>query len=260
MKQLFKNYTVAVTGSSSGIGRATAIAFAQRGANVLLHGRSPSDHLASVESEIRSIGVEAKCFYADFAKSTDWRGLVKSIWPWQGQVDVWVNNAGGDVLTGAAKDQSLEEKLDYLLQTDVKSTLLLSKVVGEFMVERSEKPGNYSIINIGWDQAAQGMAGESGELFSTTKGAIMAMSRSLAQSFAPYVRVNCIAPGWIQTQWGHEASEQWQKRAVGDALMGRWGQPEDVAEAATFLASEAASFVTGHVLPVNGGFKYFKEE
>ena len=104
------------------------------------------------------------------------------------------------------------------------------------------------------DAADRGMAGDSGELFGAAKGAIMAFSRSLAESLAPEVRVNCLAPGWIKTAWGEQASEYWQQRAAGDCLRGRWGTPEDVARAARFLVSPAADFITGQVLHVNGGF------
>ena len=84
----------------------------------------------------------------------------------------------------------------------------------------------------------------------------MAFTRSLTQSLAPEVRVNCLAPGWIRTAWGERASEYWQERAVRQSLRGRWGTPEDVARAAVFLASPAADFITGQVIPVNGGFRY----
>jgi 3-oxoacyl-[acyl-carrier protein] reductase len=93
-------------------------------------------------------------------------------------------------------------------------------------------------------------------MFAATKGAVMAFSRSLARSLAPEVRVNCIAPGWIKTAWGEEASAAWQQRATGDALLGRWGTPHDVAQVARFLASPAAEFITGQVIEVNGGLKH----
>ncbi len=261
MSEVLQNKTAVVTGSSSGIGRSIAVALARQGANVVLHGRAPSDRIANVSAEVSAIGVKTTNLFSDFAATDSWEGFVSEAWDWNDGVDIWINNAGGDVLTGKWKDEGLEQKLDYLFQVDVKATLMLSRAIGSKMVARdSDGNGESSIINIGWDQAAQGMAGESGELFATTKGAIMAMTKSLAQSFAPKVRVNCIAPGWIQTQWGETASESWQARATNDALMARWGQPEDIASAAVFLASDSASFVSGQVFPVNGGFRYYKED
>ena len=144
--------------------------------------------------------------------------------------------------------------LQALWEVDVLATLDLSRNLGQRMKERTGRGG--VILNIGWDQAEHGMAGDSGEMFAAIKGAVMAFSRSLAQSLAQQVRVNCLAPGWIRTAWGESASDYWQARATRQALAGRWGTPEDVARAAAFLASPAADFITGRVLNVNGGFRY----
>ena len=113
--------------------------------------------------------------------------------------------------------------------------------------------GHGVILNMGWDQADTGMAGDSGEFFAAIKGAVMAATRSLAKSLAPQVRVNCIAPGWIRTEWGHQASAEWQQRAKRESLLARWGEPEDVARVACFLVSPAASFINGQIIPINGG-------
>src|SRR5207248_461844 len=112
----------------------------------------------------------------------------------------------------------------------------LSRAVGERMLARGG-----SIINIGWDQADTGMAGDTGQLFAASKGAVMAFSKSFAVTLAPKVRVNCIAPGWIKTAWGETASAAWQERVKRDTPLQRWGTPEDVAAAAVWLASPAAS-------------------
>lgn len=257
--------TIVVTGASSGIGAATALHLAARGANLVIHGRSRSDRLLAVENQIKEVGASHSLdlrvgfLLGDFSDAStwsesDWGDFVSPAWDW-GPVHGWVNNAGGDVLTGKWKECSTAEKLNYLWQVDVTATLMLSKTVASRMSDPvMEEPG--SIVNIGWDQAEHGMAGESGELFATTKGAIMAMSKSLAQSFAPNVRINCVAPGWIQTQWGTETSEYWDLRAKTESLMGRWGQPEDVAQVIGFLCSPQSAFVTGQVLPVNGGFRF----
>jgi 3-oxoacyl-[acyl-carrier protein] reductase len=162
---------------------------------------------------------------------------------------VWINNAGADVLTGEAADWSFDEKLAALWQVDVVATLRLSRNVGERMRGR----GRGVILNMGWDQALSGMAGDSGELFGAAKGAVMAATLSLAKTLAPQVRVNCLAPGWIRTEWGEHASQEWQERAARESLVGRWGVPEDVARMACFLASPAAEFVNGQIIHINGG-------
>ena len=99
------------------------------------------------------------------------------------------------------------------------------------------------------------MAGDSGELFAAAKGAVMAFSKSLARSLAPEVRVNCVAPGWIKTDWGAGASQYWQDRAKSESLLARWGTPEDVAAIVRWLASPAAGFVTAQTIMVNGGLR-----
>jgi 3-oxoacyl-[acyl-carrier protein] reductase len=113
--------------------------------------------------------------------------------------------------------------------------------------------GKGVLVNMGWDQVETGMEGDSGELFGAAKGAVMAATRSLAKSLAPEVRVNCLAPGWIRTAWGQQASAEWQERARRESLLGRWGEPEDVAHMACFLVSPEAAFINGQVIYINGG-------
>jgi NAD(P)-dependent dehydrogenase (short-subunit alcohol dehydrogenase family) len=110
-----------------------------------------------------------------------------------------------------------------------------------------------TILTVGWDQAETGFDAESGLLFGTAKGAVMAFTRSLARSLAPRVRVNCLAPGWIKTAWGETTSENWQDRVESETPLRRWGLPEDVAATARWLASPAAAFITGQIVRINGG-------
>jgi 3-oxoacyl-[acyl-carrier protein] reductase len=246
-----RDSTAVITGSSGGIGRAIALELAAAGVNCLIHARANRSAAEAVAEAVRSRGVEAHVVLCDLALSATHSQLVESAWKWRGRADIWVNNAGADVLTGAAAKWSFERKLDELYGVDVRATMNLSRDVGARMKAR----GSGVIINIGWDQAEQGMAGDSGELFAAAKGAVMAFSRSLARSLAPEVRVNCVAPGWIKTDWGAGASQYWQDRAKSESLLARWGTPEDVAAIVRLLASPAAGFVTAQTIMVNGGLR-----
>jgi len=242
--------TAVVTGASSGIGRAVALELAAAGAAVLVHARRSRAAALEVVSEVRSQGGQSEVTLADLADPAEHEVLFQQAWQWRGGVDVWVNNAGADVLRGDAAGWSFERKLQALWQVDVMATIRLGRLVGRKM----KAAGGGAIVNMGWDGAQRGMAGPSGEMFAAVKGAIMAFSRSLAQSLAPEVRVNCLAPGWIRTAWGRQASESWQERAQRESLLGRWGTPEDVARVARFLVSPDAGFITGQIVSVNGGF------
>lgn len=240
--------TAVVTGASSGIGRAIALELALAGANMCLHARQNAAGLEEVAQAVREFGRACLTSLADLAAPAAQDQLVERAWAWK-PIDIWINNAGADVLTGPAASLPFEEKLETLWRVDVVATLRLSRAVGKRMAHRRSGV----LLNMGWDQADTGMAGDSGEFFAATKGAVMAATQSLAKSFAPHVRVNCLAPGWIRTTWGHLASETWQQRARQESLLKRWGEPDDVAHAACFLVSPAAQFITGQVIPVNGG-------
>jgi 3-oxoacyl-[acyl-carrier protein] reductase len=243
-----------VTGSTRGIGRAIALELAAAGADVIVHGRGPAgrrSHLPAEETaeQIRLAGVRSEARLADLSDIEACRRLVEEAWSCWGGLDVWINNAGADTLTGEAAGWPFERKLRELLAVDVTATLILSREIGKRMREAT----GGVILNMGWDQAETGMEGDSGELFAASKGAIMAFSRSLALSLAPAVRVNCLAPGWIRTAWGEGASSRWQERVRRETPLRRWGRPEDVAAVTRWLVSPAAEFLTGQIIRVNGG-------
>ena len=239
-------YRTLVTGSTSGIGRAIAEAFADNGAGVIVHGRS-ADKADEVAKHLTKYGVGTNTLLADLTNPAEVSRLAEQAWG--DGLDVLVCNAGADTLTGEAAKWDFDRKLDALLAVDLRATMQLSRAVGAKMKQR----GRGVILTIGWDQAETGMEGDSGQLFGAVKGAVTCFTRSLALSLAPQVRVNCLAPGWVRTAWGEEASEVWQERVRAETPLGVWGLPEDVASAAVWLAGPGSQFLTGQTIRVNGG-------
>jgi 3-oxoacyl-[acyl-carrier protein] reductase len=239
-----------ITGSTIGIGRAIALALADAGANILVHGRRSMQAAENVAEECRLKQVDAQCVLADLRDENECAGMVDFAWDlWTKGVDIWINNAGADTLTGEAAHWSFERKLQELWAVDVRATMLLSRPAGE----RMKQQGRGVILTMGWDQAETGMEGDSGQLFGACKAAVMAFTKSLALVLAPQVRVNCLAPGWIRTAWGAGASDAWQTRAMRETPLARWGTPEDVAQTARWLVSPAAQFITGQIVRIDGG-------
>lgn len=238
-----------VTGASSGIGKATAIALAAAGWNVVVHCRSSKSALEDVGRQIESHGRQTRLIFADVADPTAVAQLVDDAWAATGGFAAWVHVAGVDLLTGDKVKLSFEEKLVLATQTDLWGTMLAARAAGRRMFASSSG----SIVTIGWDQSATGMDGDSGELFAAIKGGITSFTRSLAKSLAPKVRVNCVAPGWIKTAWGENASDVWQQRVLSETPLQRWGTPDDIAAAIVYLLSDSATFITGQTLAINGG-------
>ena len=239
-----------MTGASSGIGRAIAEAYAAEGAVVLLTHRASPERARGVADAIAAGGGRAHVRQADLATRDACERLVAEAREELGRVDVWVNNAGADVLTGEAAAWEWERKLDVLLAVDLKGTIASSYAIGEVM--RSQERGG-AIVNMSWDHVTSGMAGENPELFAAVKGGVLAFSKSLARALAPGVRVNVLCPGWIETSFGEQADPDFHRSVAEDTPLGRWGRPQDVAGAALYLASPEAAFVTGQGLCVNGG-------
>jgi 3-oxoacyl-[acyl-carrier protein] reductase len=240
-----------VTGASSGIGRAIALAYAAAGADVALTYRGNRSGAEETAEQARAAGRRAESLQADLAEARDIDALGDAVRRTFGRVDVWVNNAGADILTGAASRLSWTEKLDRLLTVDLRGTVLASWKAVELM--RAQPPGGV-ILNMAWDHVLTGgMKGEYTQVFCAAKGGVYSFSRALAHAAAPHIRVNVLGPGWIETAYGGALDEGVKERISKSIPLGRWGTPEEIAHAAVYLASDAARYVTGQMLSVNGG-------
>jgi 3-oxoacyl-[acyl-carrier protein] reductase len=217
---------------------------------VLLTHRASPDRAQEAADAIAARGGRALLAQADLGTRDGCERLVAEASEQLGRLDVWVNNAGADVLTGEAAAWEWERKLDSLLAVDLKGTIACSYAIGEIM--RNQERGG-TIVNMSWDHVATGMAGDDPQLFSAVKGGVLTFSKSLARRLAPEVRVNVLCPGWIETRFAEEADRDFYRSVSEDTPLGRWGRPEDVAGAAVYLASPEASFLTGQAINVNGG-------
>jgi NAD(P)-dependent dehydrogenase (short-subunit alcohol dehydrogenase family) len=242
------NPVVLITGGLTGIGRAAAVAFAKKGANVVVAGRRDEAGKALAE-ELRGFGSEAEFINADVRKENDVRALVDRTIERFGRLDVAVNNAGTEGRPGPITDQTAESYA-ATFDTNVLGTLL--SVKHELRVMQAQ--GSGSIINISSTYGHEGGAGAS--VYVASKHAVEGMTKSAALEAANSgVRVNAVAPGPIETGMLDRFTGTSERKAalLKTVPLGRVGDPADIARAAVFLASEDASFITGQILTVDGG-------
>ena len=241
--------SVLVTGASSGIGRAIALRCAGAGADLAITYRKNRDGAEATAREIRALGRRAEVMHTDISRADDLEALGGRLRQLFDRIDVWINNAGADILTGEAGRFSRLQKLDLVLAVDLRGTVMASWAAVDLMREW----GGGTIINMAWDHVAHGMEGENPAVYSAAKGGVASFSRSLARDVAPAIRVNILAPGFIETAFGEAADPQFRQKVIDLTPLRRWGKPEDVAGAALFLASDDSAFLTGQMIMVNGG-------
>lgn len=247
---LLAGRSMVITGASSGIGRGIALAAAQAGADVVLTYKSNEAGVRQTAADVAAIGRRAVISRMDLADAASIHALADEASGALGRIDAWVNNAGSDIVTAGGDAMARVDKLDLLLRVDLRGTMIASWKAAELMTAQAD---GGVIINISWDHVATGMEGSNPQLYSAAKGAITSFSKSLARSVAPRVRVNIVAPGWIETAFGSGVDRRVYRAVAESTPLKRWGKPADVAGAVVFLASPAASFLTGETINVGGG-------
>jgi NAD(P)-dependent dehydrogenase (short-subunit alcohol dehydrogenase family) len=239
---------VLITGGLSGIGRAAALAFAQKGAKVVVAGRR-DDAGQALAQELRAFGSEAEFINADVRKEDDVRALVDKTVARFGRLDVAVNNAGTEGKPGPLVEQTAES---YAATFDTNVLGVILSMKHEVRVMQGQKSG--SIINISSTYGHEGAAGAS--IYAGSKHAVEGITRSVAREVAKSgIRVNGVAPGPTDTGMLTRFTGTPQNKAAlaTTVPMGRLGLSEELANAIVFIASDEASFITGHILNVDGG-------
>jgi NAD(P)-dependent dehydrogenase (short-subunit alcohol dehydrogenase family) len=239
---------VLITGAITGIGRATALAFAREGARVVVSGRR-DDAGQALATELRGLGADAEYMRSDVRSEDDVRALVDKTLARFGRLDVAVNNAGTEGKSGPVTEQSADSYA-ATFDTNVLGTLLSMK--HELRVMQAQ--GRGSIVNISSTYGHEGARGAS--IYAASKHAVEGLTKSAALEAASFgVRVNAVAPGPTDTGMLDRFTGTTERNTALDSgvPLGRAGEPEEIAGAIVFLASSKASFVTGHVLTADGG-------
>ena len=241
-----------ITGGGSGIGRASALRFAAEGASIVASDLSEASAVETAAA-IREAGGEATAVAGDVVSSDDAKAMVQAAVDAYGKLDVLVNSAG---VSGRVEGVSHEEVWDKVMDVNLKGTYLVSW----HAVPEMEATGGGSIINLASIMALVGYpVGMGGGFnpYNASKGGVLQFTRNLAINLArKNIRVNCICPGYVETNMTRRLTENPESYEAlkGRHPMGRLGQPDDIANAALFLASDEAAFVTGAPLIVDGGY------
>lgn len=241
-----KNKVALVTGGASGIGRTISLELAKKGAIVFVNYNKSQDKAKSLVDEIESFGGRAYHFQADVSNYDDAKNLIDFIVSKETTLNIVVNNAG--ITDDALILRMTEDQFDHVIETNLKGVWNICKHSAKVLL----KSGYGRLINISSVSGVMGNAGQSN--YSSAKAGIIGMTKALAREFASRgVTVNAIAPGFIETEMTKKLSEEMIKTWADQIPLKRFGNPKDVAHAVLFLASEEASYITGHTLEVDGG-------
>jgi len=242
-----KGKVTLITGASRGIGKATALLFARAGSDLVINyfrNRKEAEKVALIAEQK---GVKAEIFKADVSSKAQCEKIVDFAFKKFGKIDTLVNNAG--IWKYAPIDKMSSTQLQETLKVNLESIFYLTTRVVPLM----KKQGGGNIINI------SSTAGQRGEAYhshyAATKGAIISLTKSLSTELAPYnIRVNCVAPGWVDTDMSHSSLIGKDRKWILDQIpLGRAAEPEEIAGAILFLASDLSTFITGEIVNVNGG-------
>jgi len=237
-----------VTGSSRGIGKATALLFAKEGADVIVNYKTSKKKAIEVVEGIQKIGRKSFAVKCDVSQESEVKGMVEMIIKEFGKIDILVNNAG--IVIDVPFNERMVEHWRKTLEVNLIGAFLCSKYVAPFM--KKNKYGR--IVNVSSTNGI-GSFDPSSMDYDASKAGIIVMTKSLAEELAPYVLVNSVAPGWVDTDINKGLSGDFIKEEIKRTALKRFAKPEEIARVIAFLASDDSSFMTGSIIVADGGYR-----
>ena len=242
--------TVLVTGSSNGIGKETIIKFAKNNYNVVITYNNDSKSALELEKEIKdNYNVKVLVLKCDISNECDIKEMVDDVISKFGKIDVLVNNAS--IAIDTTFEDKTKDNFMKTLEINLVGTFLVSKYVSNYMLK--EQTG--SIINVSSTNGIDSYYVESLD-YDASKSGVISLTHNLANYLAPYIRVNCVCPGWINTKMNEDLSIEFKNKETNKILLNRFAEPQEVANLIYFLASDEASYINDSIIKIDGGVKH----
>lgn len=239
---------VLITGGSRGLGRSCALKFAQLGYNIIINYNNSYEDAVKLESYLKeNYNVLVLLVKADISKEEEVINMVDIIKNKFQRIDCLVNNAG--IAIDTLFEDKTVQNFRRIIDVNLIGTFLVSKYIGSLMFE--EKLG--TIINVSSTNGIDTYYPYSLD-YDASKAGVISLTHNLARQFAPYIRVNCVAPGWINTEMNKELDKEFIEKENEKILLGRFSEPSEIANVIAFLASDEASYINGSVIRVDGGY------
>ena len=235
-----------ITGASRGIGRSCAIDLAKNGCNIVINYKSNETEAKKVQDEIKKYNVKSITYRCDVSKEEEVKKMIDFTVENLGKIDILVNNAGIAIDT-LVTDKNVDDFLE-ILNVNLIGTFLTCKYASKYMLEN--KYGK--IINISSTNGIDTFYPESLD-YDASKAGVISLTKNLAKEYSPYINVNSVAPGWVNTDMNKDLSDEFMINEKQKIILNRFAEPEEIAKVVTFLSSDDASYINGTVIRVDGG-------
>ncbi len=244
----FNGKVVLITGSSRGIGKATALAFARQGAKIVINYATSQKEAEKTLKQVKALGVDAIAIQCNVSSPEQVKQMVQKTVETFGRIDVLVNNAGVITEGKSSLAELTFEDWEKVLHTNLIGVFLCTQAVATVM--KKQKQGK--IVNIASIRGLEHCGRVSD--YAASKAGVINFTKTVAKELAPEINVNCVAPGWVETEMNKAISPEFRKSETEKTYLKRFAKPEEIASAIMFLASDEASYITGNVLVVDGGY------